>query len=108
MRVLGSPKTWGDKVLAKIIVLQWARAYWSHPALGELADLALRGVPVLLVHGSDDDIMPAHQGDLARRSGLRLICEEAPVGRAAGARPAWHRAPGPLPERGRGEQPEPR
>ena len=66
LSVLASPKTWGDKVLAKFITLEWSRAHWNQPSLGHLAALAARRVPLLIVHGSDDDIMPAHQGDLVR------------------------------------------
>lgn len=66
MHVLSSSRQWGDKVLAGLIVFNWTGAYWKEPALHHIGQLAYRGIPCLIVHGSRDDIMPPHQGDMIR------------------------------------------
>lgn len=66
MHVLSSSNHWGDKVLAGLISVGWTGACWKAPALRCIGQLALRGLPCLIVHGSQDDIMPPHQGDMVR------------------------------------------
>lgn len=65
-QVLASPSAWGDKLLAQCISVTWSTTCWTLPALNIVGDLVERGVPLLVVHGAQDTIMPAHQGDALR------------------------------------------
>eukprot|EP00965_Chrysotila_dentata_P259933 6213731-Pleurochrysis_carterae.AAC.2 len=66
MHVLSSSNTWGDEVLAGLISVGWTETYWREPALNRIHQLVVRGLPCLIVHGSQDRIMPPHQGDMLR------------------------------------------
>jgi pimeloyl-ACP methyl ester carboxylesterase len=61
--VLSDPRTWGDRVLAKMIHVSPGRVYWKRPALLRANALPC---PVYLVYGERDTIMPPEQGIFAR------------------------------------------
>jgi len=70
LQLLSSPTGVGDRVVSRLITTGFMGSRWSRPALHEL--LGLR-VPVGLIYGERDTIMPPHQGYvLSRLGGLPL------------------------------------
>jgi pimeloyl-ACP methyl ester carboxylesterase len=63
--VLAHPAGWGGSRLAPFITLQWTRAWWNAAALPSLIQVC---VPVLLVYGENDDIIPPRQGEVLQKA----------------------------------------
>ena len=54
-----NPHGWGDICIANEISLSWIGSYWKNPALSSLLRLTC---PVITIYGTDDCIVPIHQG----------------------------------------------
>jgi pimeloyl-ACP methyl ester carboxylesterase len=54
------PRGIGDKLVSSKVNLNFFGAYWKYPAFGYF--YKLWNIPVCLIYGEEDDIMPAHQG----------------------------------------------
>ena len=57
--VTQNPRGWGDISIADGISVSYIGTFWKHPALNSLLKITC---PVLTVYGTEDNIIPIHQG----------------------------------------------
>jgi pimeloyl-ACP methyl ester carboxylesterase len=56
---LSHPDGWGGRCMGHFIETHWTQVAWVPPALSRLQSIT---VPILLIYGEDDDIIPYEQG----------------------------------------------
>lgn len=57
--VTQNPRGWGDMSIANGISFSCTGAYWKHPAFNSILQITC---PILTIYGTEDTIMPMHQG----------------------------------------------
>lgn len=61
--LLSNDESFANIYVGKFIHLGILKCQWVHPSLPQLLDIIAHGVPVFMIYGNDDTIMPFHQGE---------------------------------------------
>jgi hypothetical protein len=63
MSLLSNDDSFAHTYIGKFIEINALRCQWNHPSIPELLDVIAYGVPLFMIYGENDTIMPFHQGE---------------------------------------------